>query len=222
MPEHYGLSIAQKEYLSGRKTLANESKEKERMRVKAEKAWSIFEPILRSEVVSQEFKDSLFTFKRFDDFLNSLLRTKMTNPISEELNKMKIAKDMIQKGFRYFKVRYQLQPLIYDEMEKMEKLLIMLEDFVEQELENIKNADFVRLRKGLQEPPTITPTETYHALCIQCYNYNSKIGHNEQDAIQGIEHQPHCSYLKYAEKADHFQLEKINEQFIKIIPPRNK
>ena len=222
MPEHYGLSIAQIEYLNGQKTLANESKEKERMKVKAEKAWSIFEPILRSKVVSQGFKDSLFGFKRFDDFLNSLLATEMTNPISEELNKMKIAKDMIQKGFTYFKKRYQLQPLIYDEMEKMEKLLIMLEDFVEQELKNIKKADFVRLRKGLQEPPTIIPTETYHALCIQCYNYNSTVGHNEQDAIYGIEHQPHCSYLKYAEKANHFQLEIINEQIIKIIPPRNK
>ena len=222
MKEHYGLSRAQLEYLNGRKPLPNESKERERMRAKAEKAWSIFEPILRSNVVSQEYKDSLFSFKRFDDFLNSLLATERTNPSSKELNKMEIAKTMIQKGFQYYQTRYDLNPLIYNEIEKIRSLLEMIDSLVKQELENIKKADFNRTRKGLTSPPEIIRDNYYHALCMECFSYNSGVGHNKDDTILNIRHEPNCSYNRRIKKANRFEIKKINEQFIKITLPLAK
>ena len=85
MKEHYGLSQAQLKYLNEQNMPKsfNKSKEHDRIIRKTEQAWDIFVPVLRSKVVDQKFKDSLFDFKRFEDFLNFLLETERINTISQ-------------------------------------------------------------------------------------------------------------------------------------------
>jgi len=105
MKEHYGLSNTQKAYLNGTKKVSNSSKENTAIMRKAFQAWSIFKPILDSEVLHHSWKyapfvdrplpselvsmkipetEPIFTFKHF---LSSLLKTSKENPTSKEIEK---------------------------------------------------------------------------------------------------------------------------------------
>jgi len=226
MKEHYGLSQAQLKYLNGQDMPKsfNKSKEQDRIIRKAKQAWDIFVPVLRSKAVDQKFKDSLFEFKRFDDFLNLLLKTERGNTVSQEINKMRIAKMMIQKGTQYYQTRYRLNQIIFEKIVEINSVLEMIQEFVDQELSNIEISDFLRMRRGLTEPPIIQQEkELYHALCIQCHRYSLGLSKSEKEAIKDLQHDDNCSYKKQFETAtksnDENYKKSLNLQYIKIIPP---
>ena len=227
MKEHYGLSQAQLKYLNGQNMPKsfNKSKEHDRIIRKTEQAWDIFVPVLRSKVVDQKFKDSLFEFKRFEDFLNFLLETERGNMISLEINKMKIAKMMIQKGTQYYQTRYQLNQIINEKIVEINSVLEMIQEFVDQELYNIEISDFLRMRRGLTAPPIIRQeNDSYCALCIQCYRYSLGLSKSEKEAIKDLQHDVNCSYKKQFERAievnDENYKKSLNLQYLKIIPPK--
>jgi len=228
MKEHYGLSQSQLKYLNGQDMPKsfNKSKEQDRITRKAKQAWDIFVPVLRSKVVDQKFKDSLFEFKRFDDFLNFLLKTDRGNLVSQEINKMKIAKMMIQKGTLYFQIRYNLNQIINEKIVEINSVLEMIQEFVDQELFNIEISEFLRMRRGLSAPPIVQQEKDfYHALCIQCYRYSLNLSKSEKEAIENIQHDDNCSYKKQYERATKNNHEAYKEslilQYIKIIPPKD-
>jgi len=227
MKEHYGLSQAQLKFLNGQDMPKsfNKSKEEDRIIRKAKQAWDIFVPVLRSKVVDQEFKDSLFEFKRFEDFLNFLLETERGNMISQEINKMRIAKMMIQKGTQYYQIRYRLNQIINEKIVEINSVLSMIQEFVDQELSNIEISDFLRMRRGLTAPPIVQQgKDLYHALCIQCYRYSLGLSKSEKEAIKDLQHDDNCSYKKQFERAtknnDEAYKESLILQYIKVIPPK--
>jgi len=228
MKEHYGVSQAQLRYLNGQDMPKsfNKSKEQDRIIRKAKQAWDIFVPVLRSKVVDQEFKDSLFEFKRFEDFLTFLLKTERGNTISQEINKMRIAKIMIQKGTQYYQTRYQLNQIINEKIAEINSVLGMIQEFVDQELYNIEVSDFLRMRRGLTAPPIVQQeNDLYHALCIQCYRYSLGLTKSEKEAIKDLQHDNNCSYKKQFKTAtknnDEAYKKSLILQYIKTIPPKN-
>jgi len=222
--EHYGLSEAQKNYLNGQdktKTF-NVSKERKRIKGKAEQAWSIFLPILNSKIVDQQYKDEIFSHPRFETFLNELIKTERNFPTSQEINKMKIAKMMVQKGFSFYQTRYEMNEMITEQIEKYRSLLEMIDSLIEQEISNLKQADIIRMRKGLIHPPFIKRDEFYHARCTECWAYDLGISHNAEDVISNITHNDGCGYPIQAKDADHYKLQYLNEQFIQVFSPKTK
>lgn len=216
MIEHYGLSEAQKGYLNGSKRLSNESKERKAILRKAFQSWSVLKPILDSTVVSNDFKYLPFfnatpssEFDRldipkdrftFEKFLNSLLRTSRENPTSKEIEKMRIAKEILEQAILYYQTRFSNNQLVYDKFAEFTGFIQMLQSVYEQELDNIVKADFVRIRKGLIFPPYISQDEYWHSYCNVCYSYstNNK-AKTKDDAINeaiGIKHSDYCPFLK--------------------------
>jgi len=224
MKEHYGLSQAQLRYLNGQDMPKsfNVSKEKKRIKNKAEQAWSIFLPILNSKIVDPQYKDEIFSHSRFETFLNELIKTERSYPASQEINKMNIAKMMIQKGFSFYQTRFELNPIINDEIQKIWSLLEMVQSLVDQELRNLKQADIIRMRKGQIHPPIIKRDEFYHARCVECWAYDLNISHSAEDVVFNITHNDGCGYLLQAKDADHFKHQVLNEQFIQIFLPKTK
>lgn len=236
MKEHFALSQAQKDYLSGQKTLSNEASERSRIRRKAFQAWSVFRPILDSTVVSNEWKYSLFGAVEpskleqdfdiphdqftFQDFLHSLLKTNSTNPASQEIERMNIAKMLINEGLLYYMIRFKTNHLVYQKITEYKEFLEMIQGLYEQEIVNIVKSDFIRLRKGMPVPPHIEPDQFYHAVCIQCYSYSLNQANNEQDTIPAISHTKDCPFVLEYEKADHFKKGILIADFIKFIAPR--
>ncbi len=234
MIEHYGLSQAQKDYLYGSKKVSNESKERKAIKRKAFQAWSVFKPILESKVVSDKWKYSLFGEMKDSDFdtigipkdrftfrhfINALLKTNATNPASKEIDRMAIAKTLIDEGVSYYQMRFTNNQLVYDKMTEYGKFLEMLQEIYEQDLTNLVKADFIRLRKGMPVPPHIEPNEYYHAVCIQCYSYSLNQAKNEQDAVHGIEHSKDCPFVKEFARSDKSRKTCLIRDFIKFTSP---
>ena len=222
MKEHYGLSKAQLNYLNGQDMPKsfNASKECDRMKKKADQAWSIFLPILKSKVVDQEFKDEIFSHNRFQIFLTELIRTNRVSPILQEQPKMKIARMMIQQGFVFFQTRYQPNQLIIDEMSKISSIMNMLDDIVDQELRNIELEDVLRMRLGQYYPPIIRRDQYYHARCLACYSYDLGVSNSEEEAITNIAHNEGCIYAKQSKDAEKNRLEELRTDFIQVFSPK--
>ena len=216
MLEHYGLSEAQKAYLNGSKRLSNESKERKAILRKAFQSWSVLKPILDSKVISNDFKYLPFfdaipssEFDRldipkdrftFEKFLRSLLATSADNPTSKEIEKMRIAKMILEEAILYYQTRFKNNELVYEKFAEFSGFIQMLQGVYEQELDNIVKADFVRIRKGLIFPPYIQQDAIWHSYCNVCYSYstNNK-AYTKDDAINEaieIKHSDDCPFLK--------------------------
>ena len=220
MVEHYGLSEAQKGYLNGTKKVSNESKERKAILRKAFQSWSVLKPLLDSTVVSNDFKYLPFfdavpssEFDRldipkdrftFEKFLSSLLKTSRDNPTSKEIEKMRIAKEILEQAILYYQTRFQNNQLVYDKFAEFTGFIQMLQGVYEQELDNIVKADFVRIRKGLIFPPYISQDAYWHSYCNVCYSYstNNK-AYTKKDAIKEsktIKHSTDCPFVKEYER----------------------
>lgn len=232
MKEHYGLSSTQLKYLNGQimPNSFNEGKEKSRMVNKAQRAWSIFIPILRSQVVDQEFKDRIFLEKseedisyNVEDFFNHLVRTSKDEPFEQIQNKIKFANMMTRHGFAFFQSRFGTNRLVADKIEEIEKVLFDLEDMVTQEQQNKEAFEIYRMRKRLPSPPYIRPEHYWKAECIHCYSFSIGISKNEKDSIENIKHDVNCRYVTEISKAkkrdDKNSIDAINFIYIRTIHP---
>jgi len=240
MRERFALSEAQKDYFKGRLTLKNESKEKIRIRLKAIQAWSIFVPILKSKVVDWDWKISLFksptteeaekiwnvndkTFG-FKEFLDALLITNPRNPDSEESRKMELAEMMIEKSISYYKTRYEINPLISEEIERFENVLKLLKESIRLQTYKEDAMKMYLMRKKQRQPPYIARDEFYHAFCIHCYNFTGGVSKTEEDAIQILKHDEHCSYNEEFERrrTDSEWMKQLNYTYLRIFEPIQK
>jgi len=229
----YGLSEAQKDYLNGSKRLSNESKERKAIMRKALQSWSVLKPILDSKVISNHDKYFPFISKptpsefeyfdipkdqyNFSQFLNSLLATNSENPTSQEIEKMSMAKDILEASILYYQTRFKNHQLVYDKFAEFSDFIKMLQDVYEQELHNIVKADFVRLRKNMIYPPRIERNKYWHALCMQCFSYSyHSLAKTKEEALE-ITHSIDCPYLKEFERVEDKQ--RIIEDFIHFIEP---
>lgn len=237
MKEHFALSKAQKDYLNGQNTLKNPSTEKNRIRKKAIQSWSIFIPVLKSKVVDDEWKMSLFQSPTpeeaqkiwnenskifgFEEFLDALFITDKTNPLSEEVLKMKLAHMMIMKSIAYYSQRYEMNPLIIQEVERFKNVLHLLDESIQSQTYRDDALKMYLMRKKQTQPPHITRDEFYHALCMHCYYYSLGVSKTEQDAIDTLKHDEHCSYnAKYeSAKTQSDGKDFLNYTYVRIFEP---
>jgi len=235
LKEHYALSNTQLSYLSGQITLSSgiESTEKIRMLKKAQQAWSILIPILRSDVINQNFKNRILLEKSdeeitydVEDFFRYLVRTTSDEPFEEVQSKIEFANMMIKHGFTFFQTRFGTNRLVSDKIEDIKTVLSDLQQMVEQEIQNKESLEMYRMRKKLSAPPVIRPDEYWKAECIHCYSYSTKITKKEKEAIENIQHDVNCSYKTRMSKAkkrkDSGSIKAIILQYIKTIPPIKK
>jgi len=233
MIRRYGLSEAQKSYLNGSKRLSNEPKERKAIIHKALQSWSVLKPILDSKVVSNDFKYLPFIskptpseFEKFDipkdqysfkNFLDSLLATNKENPTSKEIEKMAMAKEIIESAILYYQTRFSNHELVWQKFAEFRDFLTMLQDVYEQELHNLVKADFIRIRKNMIYPPRIQRDEYWHSLCMQCFSYSYQIqAKTKEDALE-IKHSKDCPFVKEFERVEDKQ--RIIDDFIHFIEP---
>ena len=236
MVEHYGLSEAQKGYLDGTKRLSNESKERKAITRKAFQSWSIFKYLLGSDVVSDNFKYYPFgaeprddDWERFDipkdrftfrHFLKALLHTSAENPASKEINKMALAKTLMEEGISYYQTRFRNNQLVYDKFAEFSDFMKMLQGIYEQDLDNLVKADFIRLRKNMIWPPRIERNKFWHGLCMQCYSYSDKVQAITKKEALEIKHSTDCPFVK--EILTTKDKEQLIMDFIHFIEPKTK
>ncbi len=232
MNEHYALSQSQLKYLNGQdmpKTF-HISKERSRMLKKSQQAWSIFIPILRSNIVDQEFKDKILLEKgdedisyNIEDFFKYLVITSKDEPFEQIQHKIEFATMMVNHGFTFFQSRFGTNRLVADKIDEIKKVLFDLKDMVTQEQQNKKAFEIYRMRKRLSSPPTIRREHYWKAECIHCYSFSIVISKNEQDAIESIQHDVNCRYVTEITKAkkrnDVNSVEATNFQYIRTISP---
>jgi hypothetical protein len=236
MIERYGLSEAQKGYLNGSKKLSNESKERKAIIHKALQSWSVLKPILDSKVVSNDFKYFSFISKptssefekynipkdqySFKNFLDSLLATNKENPTSKEIEKMAIAKEIIESAILYYQTRFKNNELVWNKFNEFSDFIKMLQGVYEQELDNIVKSDFVRIRKNMVFPPRIERNQYWHSLCMQCFSYSTKVNATTKEETLEINHSKDCPYLKEFERVEDKQI--VIEDFIHFIEPKTE
>ena len=229
----YGLSEAQKGYLNGSKKVSNESKERKAIMRKALQSWSVLKPILDSKVLSSDFKYFPFIakptpseFEKFDipkdqysfkNFLDSLLATNKENPTSKEIQKMALAKEIIEASISYYQTRFSNHELVLQKFAEFRDFLTMLQDVYEQELHNLVKADFIRLRKNMAYPPRIERNKYWHALCMQCFSMSDNYWAETKQEVLPINHSKDCPYLKEYERVEDKQ--RIIDDFIHFIEP---
>jgi len=235
MNEHYALSVMQLKYLNGQDMPKsfNEPKERSRMLKKAQQAWSIFIPILRSNEVDQEFKDRVLLEKgdedisyTVEDFFKYLVITSKDEPFEQIQHKIEFATMMVKHGFTFFQSRFGTNRLVADKIDEIEKVLFDLEDMVTQEQQNKEAFEIYRMRKRLSSPPTIRPEHYWKSECIHCYSFSLGISKTEKDSIETIKHDVNCRYVTEISKArkrnDVDSIDAINFQYIRTIPPISK
>lgn len=232
----YGLSEQQLKWLNGRKMPKNFSAAKARSRMleKSREAWDIFVPILRSPVVDQQFKDSIFINPEtseihydLDKFLSLLVQTYGNEPFEDIENKIKWAGLMVQNGYSFFKTRFGANKLVKDQIKNITKTLSSLEENVKQEEQNRKAFEQYRMRNWLLAPPVIQNVrEDWMAECLQCRKIAKGAYKKEIEAIDNLEHDVNCRYLEELKKAnrkkDERALEALRLQYIRTIPPSPK
>jgi len=242
MIEHYGLSQSQKGYLNGTKRLSNESKERKAITRKAFQSWSIMKPLVESKIVTDDFKYYPFLvqpqsddYDRFDipkdrysfrQFLKALLKTNSKNPASEELNKMSFAKMLIEESIIYYQIRFPqtANELIFNKMKEFLDFIKMLQSIYDLELENLRVADFMRMRRGSFYPPDIRRDKFWHGYCDYCRNYDRGEAKSEKEVPKLIEHDEKCNFKTQFDKAtkinDTGTIEYLIDLYIVIKKPK--
>ncbi len=240
MPEHYGLSQAQLKWLSGRSMPQgyNEGKERKRILKKSHQAWAIFIPVLRSKVVSQQFKDSLFVNHEsdihygFDNFLKLLVQTSSNEPFEDIEHKLTWAKLMINYGFTFFQIRFKTNRLVNDKIEEIKTVLDSLDELITETLQTKEVTELYRQRKHQSAPPFLEfKREHWQSECVQCHSYAIKLPKSKKEAIENIQHDEKCLYLKdiknlyrrkLTEKERKDRIDYVNFQYIRTISPKTK
>jgi len=153
----------------------------------------------------------------FKNFLDSLLATNKENPTSKEIEKMAMAKEIIESAILYYQTRFSNHELVWQKFAEFRDFLTMLQDVYEQELHNLVKADFIRIRKNMIYPPRIQRDEYWHSLCMQCFSYSYQIqAKTKEDALE-IKHSKDCPFVKEFERVEDKQ--RIIEDFIHFIEP---
>lgn len=222
MRERYTLSNTEIKYLNDEIALPNVAQTHIRIANKVTKALDSFPTICSSKVISQEFKDKLFPSNKITQFLNRLIRYDPNQSITEEANKQAIALEMATMGLAYFQERYKSNELINEHITKTHNILQILNRQAEEEKEEKEILQMYKTRKKLKRPPFIDTRENFVALCMYCFNFSRGIPMTKHEAIDNLRHEEHCPYHKDTKKLKQSDVEKLNEQYLKIYPPKNK
>lgn len=213
MESHHMLSPQQYQFLKSQKTLSenfNKSENLKRIKKTVEKALETFDIILSSSVLDQTYLNELFPHYEVSNFITKLTRYDTVHTISQENNKLEIARTMITYGLIYYQTRFKKTQFFSKKINEIQDLLIDLNEIANAESQDSDAMNFYRMRFKLRYPPDIRPSELeYYAVCMICWRYHS--AEIKKLAIKSIRHEKNCVYKK-----------ELAEQCIKIIPPKEK
>lgn len=222
MKSQHLLSNDQHSYLTSQDKVPNPSEQRKRIAEKIEQAFNTFDIILTNQSVSPKFIDELFPSGRIFKFLQILIRFDQENLLQDERNKQEIARQVIDLGFNYFKDRYKETFLIQKQIEEMDGLLRMIQYVSDSEQADSEAMELYRTRIRAKKPPHIVPEKDFWvAECIYCFNYSYGTNKTEKEAIQNLNHQKGCLFLKDVKKfgGEHKDMEIW--RYIRTISPRD-
>ena len=234
MAERYGLSEAQKRWLNDPNGFEYSNKPKLRKEIlhKSLQTWSVMKYLLESNTPDDfkyqafgEIQDNdwdrldipkdRFTFRHF---IKALLKTSENNPASKETYRMFLAKTLIEESILYYQTRFKNNHFVHEKISEYKDFLSLLQGVYEQELNSLVKADFVRMRKGMIRPPTITQDKFYHSYCSQCYEMSKAVNATRKSQVLDIEHMKDCPFNEdYNNASDKTQ---VISDYIHIIYPK--
>jgi len=224
MKSQHLLSNDQYQYITSQiNDIPNKSENLKRIASKIDSAFKTFELILGSEILPQEFKDKVFDNEKMRNFLQRFSWYDRTLPLSDESNKQKISKLMVSQGLRYFEARYKQTTFLKKRIADINTLLNDIEFLSLREEQESGAMAMYRMRKKMKNPPHIDPMDNYWTvLCINCFNYATGSDKTKESAIKKLRHEKYCMYKTEIKRFDGRHKQQIMDDYLKIIPPRNK
>ena len=223
MVSRHMLSKEQYQCITSQEVLvSNKSEQLKRISEKVDQAFKTFDIILISNGATQEYKDKLFDHEKIRYFLDGLIRYDSKNPLGYEINKQKIAKDVIKLGVDYFLDRYKQTHHLKKQIDEFQSLLQDIDFLAELQQEDTEGMKLYRLRSKHTKPPVIFAEKDFWiAACIHCYSRSLHHSQSERDAIKNIKHEKGCSYLQDVKKHGGKYKKDTTYQYIRIYPPKD-
>jgi len=222
MKSHHLLSNDQHRYITSQKDVINPSEQRRRISSTIEQAFKTFDIILTNDGVPRTFVEELFNHERMRYFLDMLIRYDSESMIAEESNKQKIARDMIELGFRYFQSRYKQTNYLRKQIEDINSLLSELDFLSETQQQENEAMEMYRARSKMRTPPQIIPSKDFWiAQCIFCFNGAYGNNKTEGEAIQKIRHSKGCMFSKDVKRFSGRHKEMEIWRYIRTFAPRD-
>ncbi len=225
MISHHMLSNDEYLYITSQKSKLPEkyniAQIRKRIKTKISRAFETFELIIKSQELSQQYKDDIFPSDKISQILAKLTEYDDTSPISEEENKQDIAKELLHVGIGYFQLRYKKPRILFDEFYKVSNIIQELDEMSRQTVGETEGMELYRLRSRLPSPPLISGSKIHWtALCMHCYNYAS--GDTKEESLKNLRHEKRCTYNKEFKRLNKLlDKNRVIEQYIKFSPPNN-
>ena len=134
---------------------------------------------------------------------------------------------LIEEAIIYYQIRFPQKgnELIFNKMKEFLDFIKMLQSIYNLELENLRVADFMRIRGGSFYPPQLTRDKFWHGYCDYCRNYDLGKAKSEEQVPKLIEHDENCNFKTQFDEAtkmnDTRRIEYLIDLFIVIKTPKN-
>lgn len=132
---HIPLSKAQRAFLKSQKSnITNKSENLKRIEEKVQGSFEMFEQILKSNQVDQDYKDKLFPRSKISEFLKYL--TYYAHSSNElEQNKLEIVNEMIKLGLLYYRLRFKKTRILRTKIGEFQDFISMLQEFTAEDIQ---------------------------------------------------------------------------------------
>jgi len=223
MKSQHLLSNDQFEYLTSQKSdVPNPSEQRKRISEKVDQIFNTLEIILKSQYISQEFKDESFEQTKVKNFLDNFTRYDTDNLPSEEINKQAICKTMVTRGLEYFKSRYKKMQMVEKNIEQATSLLNIINFLSQEEVYDEEVLKMYKARSRSVRPQLLISEKDFWVVeCKHCYNSSSN-AKTEKEAIRNLKHTKYCLYTIDMKKFGRTQKDAIIQRYIIKYPPRDK
>jgi len=223
MKSHHLLSPDQHQYLTSQIDISNPSEQRGRIEEKVNQAFETFDIIWYSDIITQDYKDKLFSVEKLTNFLSDFTRYDNQNSALEEENKQEICKKMVEMGLSYFQSRYKGMEMIKDNIKQANSLLNAITFLTSSEISEKGDMEFYRARKRSIEPQLIVAEKDFWtAECKFCFNYSIPHANTKHGAINNLKHTKTCRYTKSKKLRGSRNIDDIVQRYIITYPPSEK
>lgn len=135
---HNTLSKAQITFLKSQKSnITNKSENLKRIEGKVEGSFEMFDMILKSNQIDQNYKDKIFPRAQVSEFLKYLTYY-AHNSIELEQNKLEIVNEMIKLGLLYYRLRFKKTRILRSKIGEFQDFMTMLQEFTAEDIQENK------------------------------------------------------------------------------------
>ncbi len=223
MKSHHLLSNDQHLYLTSQTDVPNPSEQRGRIEEKVNQAFATFDIILFSDIITQDYKDKLFSVEKLTTFLDDFTRYDNQNLEQQEANKQEICKMMVKKGLSYFQDRYKGMELIKDNLKQANSLLSAIAFLTSSDIAEKGDMEFYRARKRSSVPQLVVAEKDFWiAECKYCFNISIPHSNTKYGAIKNLKHTKACRFTKAIKKRGAKDNNDIIQRYIITYPPSEK